>query len=213
MAASTIAPNECSTCEWSYASLVCSDHAHSLFVAGFARVLEERGSGDPRRGRQKVRRFDRVLTDKDLFGQHGAELPNGTIQWGAKDKIYRYHAGEIDAVRNSSNGHVSFEAIDRKNVSAAFDLDHFVAVRVAPFGSVIEFDDCVAVLLNSGELLTFPGEPVNWRVYPRSLNYLNHLHLIYEDRIEIVAFTSDYFVAPGERYFGTEPISADDRFR
>jgi hypothetical protein len=74
----------------------------------------------------------------------------------------------------------------------------------------LEFDDGLKVLLNSGDVLELPGEPVNWRIFPRSLNYLNHLHVIYEDRLEILAITSDYFVSPASRIFGTEPVSRDD---
>ncbi|WP_437287501.1 hypothetical protein [Sorangium sp. So ce406] len=207
----SIAARSCNTCEWSYASIVCSDQSHSLFVAAFGKVREERGHG-PNRSRRYVRRFERLVTDEELFGTSDADDSPAAIQWGAKDKIYRYRSGEVEAVRNSSNGHASFERLERRRVREDFDLDDFVAVRVAPFGSVLEFDDRVIVLLNSGEVLKFQGEPVNWRVFPRSLNYLNHLHLIYDDRIEIVAFTNDYFVSPEERLFGTEPVSADDRF-
>jgi hypothetical protein len=203
---STITPEPCSVCEWSYSNVVCSDNSHSLFLATFARVREN-VNDDPKRNYQYVRRFEGVLTDNVLFD---SPLNNNAIQWGAKDRIYRYSAGEIETAYRRSTERASFGRMKPRRTAADFNLDQFVGVRVAPFGSVLEFDDRVAVLLNSGNISIFPGEPVNWRVFPRSLNYLNHLHLIYDDRIEIVAFTSDYFVAPGERLFGTEPVSADD---
>ncbi len=206
-----IAANSCNVCEWSYASLVCSDHFHSLFIANFDRV-RQKIEGDPRRSYQYTRRFTGVVTDQTLFGSPHSDAVETTIQWGAKDRIYRYHAGAIESVysRAREKGRVSFERRGQRHATENFDLDEFVGVRVAPFGSILEFDSQVVVLLNSGEVLTFPGEPVNWRVFPRSLNYLNHLHIIYEDRIEIVAFTNDYFTSPEERFFGTEPMSSDD---
>lgn len=204
---SLVAPNLCNTCEWSYASIVGSDHAQSLFVAAFSRVRE---ASDNRRSRKKVRQFDRVIASEELFtGNIGSR---SHIEWGAKDRLYRYVDGHFDVLCNNSNGAVSFARLEGQQIEFRFDLDTFVAVRVAPFGSVLEFDDGILVLLNSGELLEFPGEPVNWRVYPRSMNYLNHLHLIYEDRMEVVAFTSDYLTPPDRRRFGTEPISIDDHF-
>jgi hypothetical protein len=145
-----------------------------------------------------------------LFSESKGDRPGGEIQWGAKDRIYRYTNGTIDVVRNVSNGETAFVPAGHHNVSTAFDLHAFVDVRVAPFGSVLEFDDHISVLLNSGEVLNLPGEPVNWRVYPRSLNYLNHLHVVYNDRVEVVAFTGDYFVRPENRKFGTEPVSHDE---
>jgi hypothetical protein len=201
-----VAPNACSTCEWTYASLVGSDNCHKLFVAAFALVRED--SADPR-NRRKIRRFEGVLTNEQLFGEGSGDTA-GAIQWGAKDKLYQYRNGRFDVVRNSSNGTTSFQRLGSRDTSANFELSQFVAVRVAPFGSVLEFDDRLEVLLNSGNVLTLPGEPVNWRVYPRSMNYLNHLHVIYEDRIEIIAVTSDYFVRPDARMFGTEAISRDE---
>ena len=38
------------------------------------------------------------------------------------------------------------------------------------------------------------GEPINWRVFPRSKFYENHLHIVYPDRLEILSFNDDYFV-------------------
>lgn len=201
-----VASNPCNTCEWTYASLVGSDHAHKLFVAAFTLVRED--STDPR-NRRKIRRFEGVLTNEQLFGKVAA-APD-TIQWGAKDRLYQYRNGHFDVLRNSSNGTTSFQNLGVRDTTTKFELSKFVAVRVAPFGSVLEFDDRLEVLLNSGRVLTLPGEPVNWRVYPRSMNYLNHLHVIYEDRIEIIAVTSDYFVRPDARMFGTEAISRDER--
>jgi hypothetical protein len=201
-----VAPNACSTCEWTYASLVGSDHGHKLFVAAFTLVRED--SSDPR-NRRKIRRFDGVVTNEQLFGK--ADDATETIQWGAKDRLYQYRDGRFDVVRNSSNGTTSFQRLGHQGTTAKFELSQFVAVRVAPFGSVLEFDDRLEVLLNSGNVITLLGEPVNWRVYPRSMNYLNHLHVIYEDRIEIIAITSDYFVRPDARMFGTEAISRDER--
>lgn len=203
-----VAGNVCSSCEWSYASIVASNHGRSLFVAAFARVREE---PENKRNKRLVRQFDRVVTDSELFprddGQSSAER---AIEWGAKDRIYKLTGHTIEVIRNVSNGRTEFEKAGRHFIDASFDLDAFVDVRVAPFGSVLEFDDGIKVLLNSGAVVDFPGEPVNWRVYPRSLNYLNHLHIVYDDRIEIIAFTSDYFTAPSMRLFGTEPISSDE---
>ena len=41
-------------------------------------------------------------------------------------------------------------------------------------------------------IMQFPV--VRWRVFPRSKHYVNHLHVILDDRIEIYSFNNDYFV-------------------
>jgi len=46
------------------------------------------------------------------------------------------------------------------------------------------------------------GESVHWRVFPRSENYSNQLHIIYEDHIQIVSFVHDYFVDQSQKLLG-----------
>jgi hypothetical protein len=203
-----IAENVCSTCEWSYASIIGSHLGRSLFVATYAFVREK--SVDIR-SRKRVRAFSGIVDESALFTSRSASGDN-YIEWGAKDRLYRYADGGFEVVKNSSNGAFSFSPLAPQRITTKFDLNSFVAVRVAPFGSVIEFDEHISVLLNSGEIFEIPGEPVSWRIYPRSMSYLNQLHVIYEDRMDIIAFTSDYLVRPSERYFGTEPVSVDERF-
>jgi hypothetical protein len=185
---------------------VGSDQGRGLFVAAFDLVSEDQKGPS----KKKLRKLSKIVSDQDLFAS-GEPGTGPFIEWGAKDRLYRYHGGRFDIVRNTSNGTASFEHREHYDEGIHFDLSEFVGVRVAPFGTVLEFDSHISVLLNSGDVLRFPGEPVNWRIYPRSLNYLNHLHIIYDDYLEILAFTNDYFVPPGQRRFGTEPISADER--
>ncbi len=48
---------------------------------------------------------------------------------------------------------------------------------------------------DEGENDFLAGEPTNWRVFPRSEDYVNQLHVVYEDHLDIFAFTHDYFVS------------------
>jgi hypothetical protein len=57
-----------------------------------------------------------------------------------------------------------------------------------------------------GNVTVIPGEVVRWRVYPRSKNYLNHLHLVYEDRLEIYSFNHDALVNQETKKIGIEYI-------
>ncbi|MCK6592220.1 MAG: hypothetical protein L6Q76_32095 [Polyangiaceae bacterium] len=105
----------------------------------------------------------------------------------------------------------SFSAPQNRSLSVEESPTNFVAAKAAPFGSVLEFDDRLIVLFSSGELHTIPGEPVNWRVFPQSRKYTSHLHVVYGDRIEILAFVHDYFLAEQERFYGTEVLDFDER--
>jgi hypothetical protein len=50
--------------------------------------------------------------------------------------------------------------------------------------------------------MVIPGEPVNWRVFPRSKHYANHLHVVYDDRLEVWSFNHDYFLDQKKKRLG-----------
>jgi hypothetical protein len=77
-----------------------------------------------------------------------------------------------------------------------------ISTGTAPFGTVIEFDDHIVVMRSDGVLESFGGEAVHWRIFPRSEHYSNQLHILYEDRIEIVSFVHDYFVDQKKKWYG-----------
>ena len=49
-------------------------------------------------------------------------------------------------------------------------------------------------------------------MYPRSKNYLNHLHLIFNDRIEIYSFNHDALINQRTKRIGLEYIPDDIPF-
>jgi hypothetical protein len=67
---------------------------------------------------------------------------------------------------------------------------------------VIEYPTRLVVLRSDGEIETFEGEPVHWRVFPRSEHYSNQLHIIYEDSVVIVSFVHDYFLDQKAKLLG-----------
>jgi hypothetical protein len=93
----------------------------------------------------------------------------------------------------------------------SFDLqnENIVATGTAPFGTVLELDNRVVVLRSDGQIETFDGEVVHWRAFPRSENYSNQLHLIYDDHIRIVSFMHDYFVEQTGKLMGFAKGSND----
>jgi hypothetical protein len=60
----------------------------------------------------------------------------------------------------------------------------------------------LVIALSNGEFMTVEGEPVRWRVFPRSTNFTNQLHIIYDDRIEILSFVHDYLVKQEDKLAG-----------
>lgn len=204
-----VAERVCSTCEWSYESLVGSNHGRSLFVALYKYVTEKVDGERNRRVREPIG----VVSGLSLFdGDEGGS--SEAIEWGAKNRLYSFKAGKFSATERQGHGEqVRYGLLEPGLTSFWFEPKRLVTVEAAPFGSVFEFDDSLEVLLNTGATLSLAGEPVSWRVYPRSQSYLHHLHVIYDDHVDILCFVDDYFVPQNERYFGTEPVSEDERGR
>ena len=80
--------------------------------------------------------------------------------------------------------------------------DEIISADSSYFGVVLEMDESLLVVDSLGQSHFIQNEPVNWRVFPKSINYINHLHIIYEDYMDIYIFTHDYFVNQKEKKLG-----------
>ena len=81
------------------------------------------------------------------------------------------------------------------------------------FGNIVELEDKIFIIQSDGKTITIPGPITRWRVYPRSLNYENHLHVILDDRIEIYSFNHDYFLNQKDKEIGIEFIQKKETWR
>jgi hypothetical protein len=189
----------CATCEWAFNSVVAAGYDNSIYLAPFGLAEEE---GSSRRKRRSYRKFDRIIRDDEIFKDSKPEKRG--FSWGAGDRFFRFTEGHIGVIKYADHT----KRVPSFNFKGSIEIDdagagsEIVAARAAPFGSVIEKDDSLLILLSTGQRLDLKGEPTNWRVFPRSKNYVNHLHVIYSDRLEIWAFTHDYFVNQGEKLSG-----------
>ena len=71
---------------------------------------------------------------------------------------------------------------------------------------MVETKNKLYVLLSTGEEIYTvkknQEDIIRWRVFPRSTCYVNQLHVIYNNRIEIISFNDDYFVNQKNKKFG-----------
>ena len=83
-------------------------------------------------------------------------------------------------------------------------IDNIVSASVELFGLVIEYKNRMQIILSDNETLEIetPKGIVNWRTFPRSMNYTNQLHLIFEDRLEILSINHDFLVDQNKKLFG-----------
>ena len=86
----------------------------------------------------------------------------------------------------------------------ADDDDKPISGGSATFGTIVEFDDRLSIVLSDESQTTVCGPVTRWRTYPRSVNYENHLHVIFDDHLAIYAFYGDYFIDQRQKRFGIE---------
>jgi hypothetical protein len=184
-----LAENHCNSCGWSYQSIYGSSNTNSSFLASFEKQKKSNSSFN---NTKPTRLFKGIISSEDLFTSKG-------FSWGAHDKIYQYHDGTIE-VKSYNPDKGKFN--DLGTIDLSLSDGDVVSANVAPFGTVIECDNSLVIALSNGESMTIEGEPVRWRVFPRSTNFTNQLHIIYDDRIEILSFVHDYFVNQKEKLAG-----------
>jgi hypothetical protein len=139
------------------------------------------------------------IEDSKIFRRRG-------FSWGIRNKIC-LHDGKAISVA-SYNPYSKYDEPISRPVSFDFKELHgaIVSAANAPFGSILEFDDRLVVILSDGSIQTLRGEPVNWRVFPSAKFYQNQLHAIYDDHLSIFSFNQDYFVDQRTKNFGINPI-------
>ena len=183
-----VASQHCSECQWAFHSIYGSSSTGAGVLASYLKRREPVESAE----REEWRRtLDRVIPDSEIFADF--ESADGEYSWAAQDKICQVTNGSIRVAKYEPWNETS--PLRRLGVlPLARHGDAVVSAKVALFGTVVELDSRLIVICSDGTTLDIRGEPVSWRVFPRSLHYENHLHVIHDDRLEVLSFNHDYRV-------------------
>jgi hypothetical protein len=179
-----VSDHHSSLVNWSFASLYSSSYVDSGFLAAF-------GWNEQKETGRYERIFKKLIPDSDIFNKSG-------FSWGSQEKIYLANCNTIEVVNytqknvNLDNTSEAFQHLN--SISFNENLGKVISGGIAYFGVIIEYDDALQILCSDDTLIIFPESVARWRVYPRSIRYENHLHVIYEDRLVIYSFNHDYFV-------------------
>lgn len=186
---SVIVEEDSTDCEWIGNFLVSNSQAGS-FVSTFAEL--------PKIPKGQVsqdfwKRYDRLKRASPETEKYSIDGVNPYYAWVAGDKLFsiidrgalvvqeinsviaseeRSGGGEFTAIRDLTSGE-----IERKIISG----------RSGSFGTIIETADSLySVTEDSIQCLS--NRPVNWRVFPRARNYINHLHVVEADHLCIRSY-------------------------
>jgi len=177
-----LSQKNCIDCRWTFYSIYSSSHVASGCLASFVKEREDSLY------QYAERKFERVIDDQEIFHRRG-------YSWGTQDKLCQARNGTVHVIKYSPWEEEFEERFhDLGTIQLAAWKGDVVSGGTALFGTIIECDNAVVIVPSEGHPITLSGEPVNWRIFPRSKHYENQLHVIYEDRIEILSFNHDYFV-------------------
>jgi hypothetical protein len=183
-----ITSENCIATNWAFFSIYGSSHVGDGFLADFKMTRSEQSSSPSNEEGSDSRALKSIIGARDIFGQSG-------YSWGTKDKLCQAQDGRVTIV-----GYNPYREEEEKRLRPLGTIEllpwkgNVVAGGTALFGTIIECENAIVVVPSDGEPVAIPGEPVNWRVFPRSKHYENLLHIIYDNRIEIFSFNQDYFV-------------------
>lgn len=179
----------CQDCNWNF---------HSVFGSSLTGGFLADYQKEPIEGSRLQRRIlAAIIPAEELFGRSG-------YSWGVQDKLCSASPEGIRVIRYTPwerDQDLRFE--DLGTVRMAQWKGQVISASVAPFGMVVELERALVIFPSSGRTITFRGEPVNWRVFPRSKHYENQLHVVYDDRLEIHSFNQDYLVDQQQKRKGT----------
>ena len=195
-----LSKSNCVDCNWAYYSIYGSSHIGPSYLAQFTREkAQDGGEGE------ELRKFDRLISDDHIF--HGSGY-----SWGNQEKLCQLRDGQLTIIRYrpwARREATQLKRLGTLNVRPTTATIQFeawkgeaIAGRVAVFGTVIELENAIVVVLSDETVVTLPGEPINWRTFPRSKFYENHMHVIYRDRLEVFSFNQDYFVSQSQKLSG-----------
>jgi hypothetical protein len=205
-----VAPENCTDCSWAFYSIFASSHLNSGYLASFKKEREDHQYPHHPAFR---RVFKGVIPAEDIFHDRG-------YSWGSQDKFCQAHNHVVSITRYTpwaEKDETQLENLGYVDLTETIHLASWkggvIAGGLAAFGVIIECENALVIAPSDGSPITVPEEPVNWRTFPRSIQYENQLHVICNDSLEIYSFNQDYFVDQkrkvlGTRYFGPQTLLA-----
>jgi hypothetical protein len=179
----------CNKCSWNFQSIYCTGSAQNGWLADFEKIKREDDGFTSRR-------FTKELSSEDIFGEQG-------FTWSRQDKMYLAAGGSLRIAR-----YIPWQGRDKRLVRYNEPVqlpseEEVLAGAVANFGTILEYKDSISVLQSDNDIFTVTGDPVAWRIFPKSKHYENQLHVIFENRLEIYSFNHDYFLDQENKRLGT----------
>jgi hypothetical protein len=181
----------CASCSWaSFDVVATSGSGGAGYVAAFSK---------PSRDEEESRQLIGVVDSSDLFSSSdGLLFGSGDLLVLANQSTLMFDGWNPYRRRTDYGIDLGKSLLGQERVEIEGLTDEPIDGGVAVYGIVLELDESLLIVSVDGTTTSLP-EPVNWRTFPRSQRYMNHLHVTYDDHIRIRAITDDYFISPKTR--------------
>jgi hypothetical protein len=190
-----ISEKRCDVCSWAYFDVVASSTGAGGYVGAFSKPSQS-STGHP------DRRFLGTVGSGELFGatgQSGLMFGSGNQLVLANDS--GIHTEQWYPYRRREDFGIDVERslVQTPTLAKRTRFGEPIDAAVTVFGTVVELDDKLVIYGSDGATRTLHGEPISWRVFPRSQRYQNQLHVVRDRWLDVYAFTHDYFLLEAER--------------
>lgn len=191
-----LSDRNCIACNWADFDVVgTSGSGEAGFIAAFEKPQKkEENSEAISKTMEKPRHLLDVIGSDDLF-----QSSDG-LMFGSQDLLVMASRSTLQIEnwnpwlgRERQGVDVQKSLFGRHTVRIKDLTEEAIDGSAAVFGIIVEMDSSLLVSGVDGTIASF-GEPVSWRIFPRSRRYLNQLHVTYEGYISIFAFIEDYFI-------------------
>jgi len=195
-----VSKNHSSFSNYSFLNIYNTSLVENSFLATFKWNITK----DNNNREKPLRDYDTLINDKTIF-----EVKNKKhfVSWGIEDKLYKATEGGFEIIKinnyaDTDKGEKQFNRL--KTIDFHAWKGKVINGGTAYFGNIVECENALVIIQSDSQILTIPGPITKWRIYPRSMNYENHLHVILDDRIEIYSFNHDYFLNQVNKEIGIE---------
>lgn len=140
------------------------------------------------------------MSDKDLYPDmkiaHGAKM---TWSWDEKFYIAEDHTLKVYSYVSANE-----PLILNDTINFLYWKGEFVSAGSSRCGTIVELDNAICLFedwTKEDGHCTIIGPITRWRMYPRSIRFSSHVHVIFDDRMDIVVMNDDIRHSIDERLF------------
>ena len=187
-----LSSNHSSYCSWSFSSILSGSFVDKSFMIGTEYKYND----------NVKLKCGIIKEEKDIFN---SSIKDGLL-FSNNDKIYRLSKSKIEKVdfKQYQMNNKPFSNLEEQEY--LFE-DEVVSSAVSDFGLIVETTKQLLVFLSDNNKLVLADndeeEFITWRIFPRSKRYINQIHVVYDNRIEIISVNSDYFVNQKKKFYGS----------